>query len=79
METQAILLIFLHFWSVCTGNTSKQQKIAAFSLDVLSGDSFEAVLAIFYSYDYCATASEGVEKIITNEKDCRKCSVCMIV
>ena len=79
METRAILLIFLYFWSVCTKNTSKQQKKTAFSLNVLSGDNFEAVLAIFYSYDYCATASEGVEKIVTDEKDCHKCSVCMIV
>ena len=47
--------------------------------DSLSGDDFEAVLAIFSCYDYGANASESVEEITTDEKDNRKCSLCVIV
>ena len=47
--------------------------------DSLSGDDFEAVLAIFSCYDYDANAFKAVEKITTNEKDNRKCSLCVIV
>ena len=36
----------LNFWGGHTGNTSKQQKIAATSEDFLSEDDFEAVLPL---------------------------------
>ena len=45
------------FWDGSTGNTSKQQKMAAFSDNFLSGDGFESVLAIFCSYDYGPNAT----------------------
>ena len=50
--------------------------MAALRKDFLSGGDFEAALAIFSSYDYGANASEAVEKIATDEKDYRKCSLC---
>ena len=44
-----------------TGITSKQQNIGAFSGDFLSENDLEAVLAVFYCYDYGANASEAIE------------------
>ena len=46
--------------------------MAAFSEDFHSGDDFEALLAIFCSYDDGANASEAVEKIATEKKDYHK-------
>ena len=53
--------------------------MAAFSEEFLSENGFETVLATFYCYDYDANASEAVEKIGTDQKDCHKCSVRVIV
>ena len=47
--------------------------------DSLSGDDFEVVLAIFSCYDYGANAFESVKEITTDEKNNRKCSLCVIV
>ena len=41
-------------------------------------DDFDAVLAIFRTYDHDGNASKAVEKIATDEKDYRKCSLCFI-
>ena len=46
--------------------------MAALNKEFLSGDEFEAVLDIFCSYDYGENASEAVQKITTDEKDCHK-------
>ena len=46
--------------------------MAAFSDDFLSGNDFEAVLAIFCCHGYGANSSE---KIGTDEKDYHKCSL----
>ena len=53
--------------------------MAAFSEDFLGEDDFEAVLAIFCSYEYSVNASEGVEKIAADEEDYHICSLCFIV
>ena len=53
--------------------------MAACSEDFLCGDDFDAVLAIFRSYGYGANAAEAVEKIVTDEKDYSKCSLCFTV
>ena len=39
----------------------------------------EAVLAIFCCYDHGAKASEAVQKIATDQKEYRKCSLCVII
>ena len=52
--------------------------MVAFSEDFLSGDDFEALLAIFCCYDYGANNSEAVEEIATDEKGYHKCSLCAI-
>ena len=57
----------------------KTAKTAACSEGFLCRDDFDAALAIFRSYFYNANASEAVEKIDTDEKDCHKCSLCVIV
>ena len=49
------------------------------SEDFLCIDNFDAALAIFCSYCYCANASEAIENIATDEKDYRKCSLCVIL
>ena len=45
----------------------------------LCGDDFDAVLANFRSYRYGANAFEAVEKIVTGERNYRKCSFCVQV
>ena len=47
--------------------------MAAFSEDFLSGDDFDAVLAISCSYDYSPNASVSVERVTSDEKDCSLC------
>ena len=39
----------------------------------------DPVLAIFQPYGYGANTPEGVEEIAADEKDCHKCSLCVIV
>ena len=56
-----------NFWVGQTGNTSKQQEIAAFSEEILSENDFEAVLPFFCCYDYGANVSEAIEKIATDQ------------
>ena len=51
-----------------TNNVLQVYQIAAFKEDFLSRDGFQAVLAIFFSYDYDVNAFEAVEKIATDEK-----------
>ena len=51
-----------NFWGGRTENTSKQQKIAAFGENFLSGDDFEAVLAMFCFYCCDANPSENCYK-----------------
>ena len=53
--------------------------MAACSEDFLCEDDFNAALAIFRSYGYSANASVAVEKIATDEKDYRKCSLWVIL
>ena len=48
------------FWSGRTGNTSKQQKIVAFSENFLNEDNFKDILDTFCYYDYGVNASETV-------------------
>ena len=50
-----------------------------FCEDFLTEDDFEAVLAMFCNYDYGVNASETVEKMAIDQKNYRKCSLCVIV
>ena len=59
--------------------TAKNGCFHCFSEEFLSGNDFQAVLATFCCYDYGANASEAVEKIATDQKDCHKCSLYVIV
>ena len=47
--------------------------------ELLGENDFEVVLATLCCYDYCANASEAVQKIVTDQKDHNKCSSCVIV
>ena len=42
-------------------------------------NDFEAVLATFCCYNYGAKASEAVQKIPKDQKECRKCSSCVTI
>ena len=69
----------LEIWAVGrTGNTSKQQKMAAFSKEFQSEDDVEAVLTTFSCNDYCANASKAIEKIATGQKDYHKNTPCVL-
>ena len=50
-----------------------------FCEDLLSENDFEAVLATFCCYNYCASASEAVQKINTDQNDYHKCLSCVTV
>ena len=50
-----------------------------FCEDLLSENDFEAVLTTFCCYDHGAKTSEAVQKITTDEKEYRKCSLCVII
>ena len=56
-------------------NISKQQKRWL----LLSQNEFELFLASFCYNDYGGNAPEAVKKIVTDQKDHRKCSSCVIV
>ena len=57
----------------------KIAKNCDFWVELLSENDFEAVLATFCCYDHGANASEAVKKIATNQKECCKCSSCVII
>ena len=57
----------------------KTAKNGDFSEEVLSENDFEAVLATFCCYDHGAKASEAVQKITIDQKEYRKCSLCIII
>ena len=66
-------------WGCRTGNTSKQRKMTDFNEEFLSENDIEVVLSTFCCYDYGVHGSDTVEKIATDQKDYRKCSLCVIV
>ena len=47
--------------------------------DFLFADDFGAVLVIPRSLHYNASASKTAEEIARSEKDCHKCSLCVII
>ena len=57
----------------------KTAKNGDFSEELLSENDFETVLATFCCYDHGAKASEAVQKIATDQKEYRKCSLCVII
>ena len=50
-----------------------------FCEELLSENEIEDVLAILGCYEYGAKASEAVQKIVTDQKEYRKCSSCVII
>ena len=53
--------------------------MAAFREKFFSENDFEAVLPTFCCYDYSANASKAIEKITIDQKDYRRCPLCVIV
>ena len=58
---------------------NKTAKNGNFCEKLLSENDFEAVLATFCCYDHAAKVSEAVQKISTDQKDYRKCSLWVII
>ena len=50
-----------------------------FPEEFLSENDFETVLAILVFYDHGVKASEAVQKITADQKEYRKCSLCIII
>ena len=50
-------------------------KNGNFCEELLSENGFEVVLVTFCCYDHGAKASEAVQKIATDQKEYRKCSL----
>ena len=57
----------------------QNSKNGNFCEELLIKDDFEAVLATFCCYDHGAEASEAAQKIATDQKEYRKCSLCVII
>ena len=68
-----IFLIGLEIsWTTVQGIHQNSEKWLLSVNIFFSGDDFEAVLAIFFSFDHGVKGSEAVEKITTDEKDYHK-------
>ena len=57
----------------------KTAKNGNFCEELLSENDFEAVLATFGYYDHGVKAFEAVQKIATDQKEHRKCPLCVII
>ena len=82
LETRVVLLIFLlnlKYLGWPYREYIKTAKNGGFCEGLLSENGFKAVLVNFYCYDYDANNSEAVQNIATDQKDYRKCSLCVIV
>ena len=71
MEIWAVLLIF--------SLELEMSGVAVQSIHQKVKNDFEAVLTTFCCYDHGAKASEEVQKIATDQKEYRKCSLCAII
>ena len=81
METRAVLLIFsleLEISVVAIQRIHENSERRWLTVEFLSENDFEAVLATFCCHDYGANASEAVQKIASDQKDYHKCSSCVI-
>ena len=56
----------------------KVHELLLITLQLLSKNDFETILATFCCYDHGAKASEAVQKIGTDKKEYRKCSLCVM-
>ena len=75
LETRTVLLVFwleLEISGVAVQEIHRNSKKAACSEDFF-------FLSIFRSCCYSAKASEAAVKIVTDENDYQKCSLCVIV
>ena len=57
----------------------QNSKNGNFCEELLLKDDIEAVLATFCCYNHGAEASEAAQKITTDQKEYRKCLLCVII
>ena len=55
------------------------EKMATLARNCSVKMTFEAVLATLCCYDHGAKASEEIQKIATDQREYRKCSLCVII
>ena len=68
LETRVVLLIFL-----------LELELSGVAVQSIYQNSKKwQLLATFWYYDHGAKASEEVPKIATDQKECHKCSLCVI-
>ena len=75
LETRAVLLIFsleLEISGVGVENGDVCEELCG-------ENNFEAVLATFCCYDHGVKLSEAVQKIVTDQKEYHKCSLCVVI
>ena len=80
--TPAVRLIFfleLEISGLALQGMHQKAKNDAFCYELLIKNDFEAVLVTFCCYDHGAKASKEVQKIATDQKEYRKCSLCVII
>ena len=78
LKTRAVMLIFLVEFGISSVEFVRAGRTEHTSY-IVQGNDFEAVLATFCCYDHGAKASELVQKIATDQKEYRKCSLCVII
>ena len=57
----------------------KTSKNGDFCEELRSDNDYEAVIATFCCYDHGVKVSEVVQKIATDQKEHRKCPLCVII
>ena len=81
LETRAVRLIFpleLEISGVAVQSIHQNSENGDFPEEFLSENDFETVLAILVFYDHGVKASEAVQKITADQKEYRKCSLCVV-
>ena len=58
---------------------TKTAKNDNFCEELVSENDFEAISVTFCCYDHSAKASEAVQNIAADQKEYRKCSLCVII
>ena len=82
LKTRAVLLIFsleLEISGVAVQSIHQNRNNGDLCEELLTENDFEAVLVTFCCYDLGGKASEAVQKIDTDQKEYRKCSLCIII
>ena len=79
LETRTVLLIFPLELEISEVAVQSIRQKTTKNGNFCEENDFEVVLATFCCYEHDAKASEAVQKIATDQKGYRKCSLCIII